>query len=306
VKILIISSNLIGDTILSTGVVNYFHKIYPHAKFTFLVGPTAGQIYINFPTKEKIILVKKQKFNLHWLIMYLKVFKIKWDIVIDFRSSFISYLLNKKKKYIFKKNKNLNHLDQLKDFFSINKLCLSVFTNKNEEAEANQKISHEYKYIVLFPGGNWKPKIWPIEYFNKLIHFLNDNFTNLKFIIVGSLKEKRIYFEDIKKNLPDKIFIDLMGKSLTSTFAYMTKCNLFIGNDSGLMHLSVAANLKTIALFGPTNDKIYGHFNANSFVIRTKESYKDFEKNTIDITKSYMNSIEPEEVLNFIMKKNLL
>ena len=86
----------------------------------------------------------------------------------------------------------------------------------------------------------------------------------------------------------------------------MTKCNLFIGNDSGLMHLSVAANLKTIALFGPTNDKIYGHYNLNSFVIRTKESYTDFNKNAIDITKSYMNSIKPEEVLNFIMKNNLL
>ena len=36
----------------------------------------------------------------------------------------------------------------------------------------------------------------------------------------------------------------------------MKKSNLFIGNDSGLMHLSVASNLKTIALFGPTNDKV--------------------------------------------------
>ena len=305
-KILIISSNLIGDTILSTGVVNYFHEKYPHAKFTFLVGPSAGQIYNNFPAKEKIILVKKQKFNLHWLTMYSKVSKINWDIVIDFRSSFISYFLSKKKKYIFKKNKNLNHLEQLKLFFSINKLSLSVFTNKNEETEANQIISHEYKYIVLFPGGNWRPKIWPIEYFNKLIQFLNDNFTNLKFIIVGSLKEKKIYFDSIKKNFPDNLFIDLMGKSLTSTSAYMNKCNLFIGNDSGLMHLSVASNLKTIALFGPTNDKIYGHNNVNSFVIRTKESYEDFYKNTIDIKKSYMNSIEPEEVFNFIMKNNLL
>ena len=118
-KILIISSNLIGDTILSTGVVNYFHEKYPHAKFTFLVGPSAGQIYNNFPAKEKIILVKKQKFNLHWLAMYSKVYKINWDIVIDFRSSFISYFLYKKKKYIFKKNKNLNHLEQLKLFFAV-------------------------------------------------------------------------------------------------------------------------------------------------------------------------------------------
>ena len=110
-KILIISSNLIGDTILSTGVVNYFHKKYPKAKFTFLIGPSAGQIYSNFIAKDRIILVKKRRFNLHWIYMYMNVFNTKWDIVIDFRSSLISYFLIKKKKYIFKKNKNLNQIN---------------------------------------------------------------------------------------------------------------------------------------------------------------------------------------------------
>ena len=89
-QILIISSNLIGDTILSTGIVNSFHHKFPKAKFTFVIGPSAGQIYNNFPAKEKIILVKKRNFNLHWLDIYLRVSKTKWSIVIDFRSSFIT------------------------------------------------------------------------------------------------------------------------------------------------------------------------------------------------------------------------
>ena len=305
-KILIISSNLIGDTILSTGVVNYFHKKHPNSKFTFLIGPSAGQIYSNFSAKEKIIMIKKRKFNFHWFDMYISVSKINWDVVIDFRSSLISYFLKTKKKYIFKKNKNLNHLDQLKDFFNIENLSLFISTSEAEEVEARHVINDKYKYVVLFPGGNWKPKIWPSKYFNKLIQALNDNFSNIKFIIVGSIEEKKKYFDDIKKNFPENIFIDLMGKSLTSTSAYMNKCNLFIGNDSGLMHLSVASNLKTIALFGPTNEKIYGHYDSNSFIIRTKESYEDLNKNTIDITKSYMESIEPEQILNFIIKNKLL
>ena len=126
-KILIISSNLIGDTILSSGIVNYFHQKYPEAKFTFVIGPTAGQIYQYFPAKEKIILVKKKIFNFHWLDIYKSVSKNKWDIVIDFRSSLISYLRKKKQKYIFKKNKSLNHLDQLKHFFNVQKISLSLF-----------------------------------------------------------------------------------------------------------------------------------------------------------------------------------
>ena len=79
-KILIISSNLIGDTILSTGVVDHFLKNNPNAQFTFIIGPTAGQIYQHFPNLEKIILIKKEKFNTHWLTMYLHCCNIKWDI----------------------------------------------------------------------------------------------------------------------------------------------------------------------------------------------------------------------------------
>ena len=64
----------------------------------------------------------------------------------------------------------------------------------------------------------------------------------------------------------------------------MKKSNLFIGNDSGLMYLSFASGLKTISLFGPTNDKLYGHRKNNCFVIRTKETFKDF--NNMDINRN--------------------
>tara|TARA_B110000438_G_C15802582_1_gene645836 strand:- start:1363 stop:2283 length:921 start_codon:yes stop_codon:yes gene_type:complete len=306
VKILVISSNLIGDTILSTGVIEEFSKKYPNAKFTFILGPSAAQIYKNFPATENIIIIKKKNFNLHWLEMYKFVWKKKWEIIIDLRSSIISYFLLKKKKYIFKKYKNLNHVDQLRKSFNLNNLSLIIHTSKNENNEAIQNINKKFKHIIIFPGGNWIPKIWPIDYYNKLINLLNNNFSNLKFIIVGSLEEKKIYSDKLKKGIADNIFIDLMGRSLTLTSAYMKHSNLFIGNDSGLMHLSVASNLKTLALFGPTNDNVYGHKNSNSFIVRTSESYKYFSDKSLDEKKSYMLSIDPKKVFDMILKNNLL
>ena len=97
-----------------------------------------------------------------------------------------------------------------------------------------------------------------------------------------------------------------MGETLTLTSAYMRKSNLFIGNDSGLMHLAVASNLKTIGLFGPTNDRIYAPIGKNCFVIRTKENYEYFIKDHCDSEKSYMQSIEVEDVINLIKINNLL
>jgi heptosyltransferase-3 len=306
VKLLIISSNLIGDTILSTGVIEYFKKSYPLAKFTFIIGPSAAQIYINFPNLDKIISIQKKKYNIHWLEIYQKCKNTKWDIIIDFRSSILSYFLKTKKKYIFKKNNKLNHIIQLNNFFKLEKTNLFIYTNKNEEKKVLDRLQDNTRYVIIFPGGNWSPKIWPSEKYNKLLNIIYYRYSNIKFVIVGSIKEKDKYLSSVIKNLPNDIFIDMMGESLTHTSAFMKKSNLFIGNDSGLMHLSVASNLNTIALFGPTNDIIYGHSNDNCFIVRTKESYEFFSKKGINEKISYMLSIEPEQILELIDKQNLL
>ena len=52
----------------------------------------------------------------------------------------------------------------------------------------------------------------------------------------------------------------------------------------------------TIALFGPTNDIVYGPWGENNIVIRTKENYNFFKKIKINKNISYMNSITPVDV----------
>ena len=60
-----------------------------------------------------------------------------------------------------------------------------------------------------------------------------------------------------EKSLP---MLDLVGKvSLPEIFLIMKKSKLFIGNDSGLMHLSALANIPTIGLFGPSDSKSIIH-----------------------------------------------
>ena len=63
-----------------------------------------------------------------------------------------------------------------------------------------------------------------------------------------------MYYNKLINGIDNELIVDLFGATLTLTAAYMKKSNLFIGNDSGLMHLATASNLPTIALFGPTND----------------------------------------------------
>jgi ADP-heptose:LPS heptosyltransferase len=113
---------------------------------------------------------------------------------------------------------------------------------------------------------------------------------------VGSLKEKNKFYNLLIKDIKEDLIIDLFGHNLTLTSAYMKKSDIFIGNDSGLMHLAVASKLRVISLFGPTNDLVYGHHDDKNIVIRTKENYDYFKSLKINENKSYMSSIKPEIV----------
>ena len=94
---------------------------------------------------------------------------------------------------------------------------------------------------------------------------------------MGSNTEKEKYKKNIINKIDEKKIIDLMGKSITQTHAYMKRCNLFVGNDSGLMHLSAASKIPTIGLFGPTNNKLYSPYGNNCYTVQTKETYENFQ-----------------------------
>ena len=306
-NILVISSNLIGDSILSTGIIKYFIDLNPNSKLTLIVGPSAAQVYKNFPNLNKIIIINKQKFELHWLKIWKKCFFSKWDVIIDFRSSLISFFLISRKSYIFKHSYDMHKIHQLTNFFKLQNIAYPViYNNEIEEKIAKNILLSGNQYIVIAPGGNWFPKIWPIESFNKLLCKLLDINKNIYFILIGSKNEKKLFKKDLIKNIDEKKVIDLMGENITQTYSFIKKSNLFIGNDSGLMHLAAASNISTIGLFGPTNDKLYAPFGSKCYTIRTKETYKDFKNMKIDIKKSYMHSIKIEDVIEIIKTKKLI
>jgi ADP-heptose:LPS heptosyltransferase len=297
VKILFICSNLIGDTILSSGVIKQFIDQNKEAKLTFVIGPTAAPLLKNYKNIENIIVFKKRKFNLHWLNIFQKTYRIKWNIVVDFRSSAISHVLRNYKKYIFKKHQSVHHIKQLNASFGLNCSNLFIPISDEEKNKADHDLDRSFKHIVIFPGGNWPPKVWSADNFNEVMRLLLDKYNKIKFILVGSLKEKNKFYNKLITGIQEDLIIDLFGYNLTLTSAYMKKSNIFIGNDSGLMHLAVANKLRVISLFGPTNDKIYGPYGIDDIVIRTSESLDYFKSLKIDENKSYMNSIKPETVL---------
>ena len=94
---------------------------------------------------------------------------------------------------------------------------------------------------------------------------------------------------------------------MIETYFILRNSKLFLGSDSSNMHLSTAAGIPTIGLFGPTNDKVYGPKGRNKHTIRTEKKYDEFinDKNfTLKDSPSYLKDIKVSLVLTEI--KNII
>ena len=256
-KILFIGPTRIGDTILASSIINFLMDQNNQSKFTVVTSPFSKDLYEKMPNLEKIIVINKTIYGLHWLNIWKHCIFKKWDLVVDLRSSIIAYLLFTKSRKIFKGHDNSHKIIQFTNFLNTSKKILPyVWSDSIDEAESKNKIKTEGPFIAVAPYSNWKEKDWSIEKYLKL--FKNEFFKNYTLILTG-INRDILDQEKFEKliNEPSLTIINLFDVNLRVMIPIFKKCNFFIGSDSGLMHLAASTQCKTFALFGPTNETVY-------------------------------------------------
>ena len=275
-KLLFIGNTRLGDTIMSTGLLNSLCNNHD-ADATVVCGSVAVPIFKSFPNVIKIIQLNKRKYSMHWFEIWKDVKKIKWDIVCDLRSTPIIWFISARKRIILssKESKTLHRISRLSKISPNNdKPIPKVWINNIDKKEAKSYLNNsEGPYIAIGPTANWNAKIWPAEKFAKLIeNIMKYNFfKGGTIILVGGPGEEKIG-RDVEGLIKNIKIINLIGKPIMQTPAIFSMSLIFIGNDSGLMHLAAASGTPTIGLFGPTDDKLYAPTGKKCVVVRTPES----------------------------------
>ncbi len=75
--------------------------------------------------------------------------------------------------------------------------------------------------------------------------------------------------------IPADRMLDLVGTPLPVAAAALGRCEFFVGNDSGLMHMSAAMGTPTLGLFGPSRTSQYAPWGKLMATVRTLESYDE-------------------------------
>jgi hypothetical protein len=85
--------------------------------------------------------------------------------------------------------------------------------------------------------------------------------------------------EAVRRGIARGRLIDTVGRiDLLTAYACLKRVRLFIGNDSGLMHLAAAAGAPTLGLFGPSDDRLYAPWGENARTLRGPRDFETFKK----------------------------
>ena len=142
-----------------------------------------------------------------------------------------------------------------------------AWTAPEDRARADTLLPAGRPLIGLGPTANWAPKIWPADRFAALFRALRSEALDgaVPVVFAGPGEAERALAAPLLAALPDAI--DLLGRlSLPQAAACLARCSLFVGNDSGLMHLAASVGTPTLGLFGPTAAAEYAPAGVNAAV----------------------------------------
>lgn len=196
---------------------------------------------------------------------------------------------------------------------------LYLFTNPKSQSRSKVIFKHagiqdSDLVIGIAPGagGSWGKdayfKHWPASRFAQLSERLNSEL-GAKIIVLGEESERPLgeIIVNTMRNKP----MDLIGKTtLQDLAAIIENLDILVTNDGGPLHMAVALSIKTVSIFGPVDDKVYGPFPPSGKHIVVKKylscrpCYYNFKMPVCEQDRECLKAISVDEVFGRV--KNLL
>jgi ADP-heptose:LPS heptosyltransferase len=282
--ILFITATRIGDAILSSGLIKRLLVEIPNARFTIVAGPAAAPLFAEVPQLDRVIPFAKQKDGSHWFDLWRQVRKTRWGLIVDLRGSGLSRFLSAKRRAIYRRipGEPVHKVVETARTLRVEEdpPPPHLFTSPGIEAYADELTRGTGPILAVAPAANWVGKTWPLERFSRVGMRLlgpHGRMANGRLMVVGGPEDQKF-----ARGLRDVVllnrFIDLTGKvDLLTAHACLKRARLFIGNDSGTMHLAAAAGIPTLGLFGPSDERAYAPWGETARVVRGPRTFEQIQ-----------------------------
>lgn len=298
-RILVVKLDHIGDVLLATPVFSNLRLAYPDIELHALCGKWSRVILENHPNVDQVIEYNSPAFCRsgkpttikNTLRLFKQLRDQKYDMLIELRGDWRIVwfsLLRSTPNRLCRASLQIAHkcgfprlsglhettrnLDVLNHAGIQTPLYNTTFAISDEDAQwvnnlfAENKIEIERQIISIHPGSPIALKRWQPERFAVLADWLIEQ-KGAQILFVGVQDEISI-IKHIKKLMRGNS-LNIAGQTTIPQLAsILQKSNVFIGNDSGPMHLAAAVGTKTIGLYGPGDPRRFGPVGENCLTIQ--------------------------------------
>ena len=279
-NILFVTYTRIGDAVLSSGLLAHLVERYPEARITLACGEIPAPLFESTPGLVRLIPLRKQRFKGHWLKLWGETVGTFWDLVIDLRDSVVGRTVRARERRILGPSRapvhrvrQIGHLLDLAE-----PPAPKLWLCPEARTEAKTLVPNGAPVLAFGPTANWPGKQWPAARFAELAERLTRSGSILpdaRIAILGAPDERRFALP-VLEAVPAQRRIDLIGRvDLAAAAACLARADLYVGNDSGLMHMAAAVGTPTLGLFGPSREELYAPWGERAAWVRTERSYED-------------------------------
>ncbi len=318
-KILVVRQhNQFGDLLASIALFRALKDTYPASHLTVIVSPeNYYAVTKNMFIDKCFVFDKKKVLNPKYLYHFIKLIRNNYDlaivpvtVAISFTSNFIARLskskvrigpksldgIQNKYDYFFnyrvdldwRKKPDTNVADfgldivrpfgidtaNLKSHIACDERDVNIATSFIDELN----LKREEKLIGLHIGAGKPLNRWQVKNFVELIKLIDSNY-NANFYITGSNSDDK-EIEELKLNLNTPIGY-FINKSIPQLAALISKSDLFITNDTGVMHVAGATDTPQVSIFGPTNPNNWAPIGNDKYTIRKSNNINDILVNNV-------------------------
>ena len=126
-------------------------------------------------------------------------------------------------------------------------------------------------FVIMNPGAGWGAKQWPAERYGQVAEALARH--NLKTLVNAASDEESLAQALIAAS-HDNAFV--ISCTIAQLIALTRRARLFIGGDTGPLHLAAALNIPVVGLYGPTDPARTGPFGTRAIALRHPDSKTTF------------------------------
>lgn len=275
-RILFVTANRLGDAVLSTGALARLLAEDESRRAWVACGPVPAPLFAAMPGVERVIPLVKRPWAGHWRELLGQCLFQRFEMVADLRRSPLTRLIPAGRHVTGRHDEGDHRIEELQRTFGFaTPPAPELAVNDAARVAAAEALPDGPPVLGLGPTANWAGKTWRPERFVELARRLtaaDGPLPGARIAVFGAPDEAAA----ARPVVADLGAVDLVGHlELPAVAAALGRCALYVGNDSGLMHMAAAMATPTLGLFGPSREERYRPWGDQAAAVRTRRSYDD-------------------------------